>query len=143
MADPAEGIKDLLVAAGVGVFAATTGWSIQVGKEPTKPDTVVTVYNTGGLAPNPKWLLDDPTVQVSIRGAKNGRVASRAKAQEVKDALLGLPSQDLNGDRWVSVTGIGDITDIGFDESNRPMHTVNFKLIIEPATGTNRAALPG
>lgn len=142
MPDPAIGIKDLLVSAGVGAEAATTGWGVYVAQEPTEPDTVITVYNTPGENPNPKWLLDYPHVQVRIRGSRtNGYVAARSKAQAVKDALLGLPSQDLNGDRWVHINGLGDIFDLGFDDNNRPLFTTNFALIIEPAAGTNRIAL--
>ncbi len=141
MADTAVGIKDLLVAAGIGTFAATSGWGIYINKEPTDPDTVVTVTTSGGTNPNPKWLIDFPSAQVMIRGAPNGYVAAQAKAQEVKDALLGLPSQDLNGDRWDSITMAGDIAPLGYDETNRPRFSLNFNLIIEPATGTNRLAL--
>jgi len=141
MADNAVGAKDLLVAAGVGVFAATSGWGIFIGKEPTAPHTIITAYNSGGTNPNPKFLLDFPSLQVRVRGAPNGYVAAEAKAKDVKNALLGLVSQDLNGDRWVSVTMAGDITPLGNDQQNRPMFSLNFNLIIEPATGTNRIAL--
>ncbi len=141
MADNAVGAKDLLVTAGVGTFGATSGWAIFIGKQPTAPHTVVTVYNSGGTNPNPKFLLDFPSLQVRVRGAPGGYVAAQSKAVEVKDALLGLVSQDINGDRWDSVTMAGDITPLGYDQQNRPMFSLNFNLIIEPATGTNRIAL--
>lgn len=141
MADVAVVAKDLLVAAGVGVFAATSGWSIAVGKQPDAPNTVVTVVRTGGTAPSPKWLLDFPKLQVRVRGAPGDYQGAVAKAQAVKEALLGLPSQDLSGDRWVSVTMASDINTLGWDESNRPMFSLNFSLIIEPAAGTYRQAL--
>lgn len=143
MTDPAVSVKDLLVAGGAGTFAATSGWSIHVGKLPATPNTAISVMQTGGLAPNPKWLLDYPSIQVMVRGAANGYVAARAKAQKVKDILLGIASQDLNGDRLVQINQIGDIASIGFDDSNRPLFTLNFRLIVEPATSidSNRIAL--
>ena len=141
MSNFAEGAKDLLAAAGVGVFAASSGWGIFIGKIPIDPATVITIYNSGGLAPNPKWLLDFPSLKILIRGAANGYQAAQAKAVDTKNTLLGLPSQDLNGDRWVSVTQTGDINEMGFDKNNRPMFSLNFSLIIEPATGTNRIPL--
>ena len=141
MGDPAEGIKDLLVSAGVGTFAAQTGWGIFIFKEPMSPDTVVTVFDTGGLSSNPKWLLDFPSVQVRVRGAIAGYQASYTKAREVLNALIGLPSQVINGDRWVAINQIGGIIGLGFDDNGRPMWTLNFALIIEPATGTHREAL--
>jgi len=137
-------VKDLLVAAGVGTFAASSGWAIHVGKIPANPgavDTAIGIIQSGGLAPNPKWLVDYPSIQVMVRGAMGGYVSARAKAQAIKDALLGIPSQDSNGDRLVQINMLGDIASIGFDESNRPLFSINFRLIIEPATGTNRSSL--
>lgn len=143
MSDIAVGAKDILEAAGVGTFVATSGWGIYVSKEPSTPNTTITLFNTAGRPPNPKWLLDYPSLNIRIRGDKGGYQAVEAKAKEVKDALLGLDSQDINGDRWVSVTMASDITFIGYDNNERPMYSLNFRLIVEPAASglTNRQAL--
>lgn len=141
MSSPSEGIKDLLVAAGTGVFAATTGWGIYIGKMPDDPDTCITVYDSGGEPSDPKWLVDYPYVQVRVRANVAGYLTAEAKIKEVVSELLGLPSQDLNGDRWVSVTQISAPAFIGYDEKQRPEFTTNFRIIIEPATGTNRQSL--
>lgn len=143
MADIAEGAKDLLEAAGVGTFAATSGWAIYLSKYPAAPNTVIAIYNSGGRAPNPKWALDYPSLNIQVRGAKNGYQAAVTKVQEVKDVLLGLDSQDINGDRWVSVTMPGEPAFLGYDDDNRPMFSLNFRLIIEPAVTalSNRQAL--
>lgn len=143
MSNMAVGAKDLLVTAGVGSFAASTGWGIYISKEPTSPNTTITIFNTAGRPPNPKWLLDYPGLNIRIRGDKGGYSNAEDKAKEVKDVLLGLDSQDINGDRWVSVTMPGDIAFIGYDENERPMFSLNFRLIIEPAASvlTNRTPL--
>lgn len=143
MASVAEGIRDLLVAASIGTFNASSGWSIHIGREPTTPNKAITIARTGGLPSNPAYLLDFPNVQVRVRGSASGYQEAEQKIRDIKDTLLGLPSQDLNGDRWVSITQLTDIVHIGFDESNRPLFTVNFALIIEPATNalTNRIPL--
>lgn len=143
MANIAEGAKDLLVSAGVGVFAADTGWGIYISKQPDAPNSVITLFNTSGRPPNPKWLLDYPSLNARVRGDKGDYVGAEVKAREVKDVLLGLDSQDINGDRWVSVTMPGDLAFIGYDENERPLISLNFRLIIEPAVSglTNRDAL--
>ncbi len=138
MTAPSEGIKDLLVNAGVAVFASPTGWSLSVSKQTEIPHELVTVYDSGGSAPNPRWLVDFPSVQVRVRGAPNAYQSARSKCDEVKNALLGLDSQDINGDRWISIAMGSDITFIGYDDRDRPNFTLNFNLIIEPATGTHR-----
>lgn len=140
---PAEGIKDLLAAEAAGTFAATTGWGIFIGREPLQPDTAITVYDTGGLQPNPKWLLDWPSVQIRVRGAKGAYQAAYNKVKQCQDIVLGIDSQDLNGDRWVSVTGLGSILWLGHDDNERPQFVANYRLIIQPAVSaeTKRTAL--
>lgn len=143
MADVAAGIKDLLVTAGVGTFGAASGWSIFIEHMPDSPDTSICIYHGPGLTPNPKWAVDYPGIQIIVRGAEGGYVAFRQKAQDVKDVLLGLPSQDLNGDRWVGIWSQGDLASMGVDEKKRPKFSLNFNLIIEPADNalTNREQL--
>lgn len=131
------GIKDLLEAGEVGTFGASEGWSICIGRLINNPDTIVMVKSLPGQPPNPKWLLDYPSAQVIVRGNETGYLEAHAKAQKVKNLLLGLPSQDLNGDRWVQINMAGDIADLGQDEKQRPMFSLNFQLIIEPAVSSD------
>lgn len=141
MSSPAIGVKDLLVAAGAGTFASTTGWNISVGKFPTSPDTSIVCNETGGLSPYPHLRLNFPSVQVMVRGSANGYVAASEKIRAVVDALLGIPSQTLNGDEWQGIRQMGDVAFIGYDESNRPLFTSNFSIIVEPKAGGYRQAI--
>jgi hypothetical protein len=142
--DPASVIKDILDAP--SSYISINGWGVYVAKEPLNPHRAITVYNSGGLQPNPKWALDYPSVQVRVRGFPNNYQESRQKAQDCKDVLLGLPPQDVNtgGDRIVSVVIRADIVDLGFDNTNRPIHTINFNLITQPSNPMvgNRQQLP-
>ena len=139
--NPVEHLADILVTAAVGARAAQSGWGIFVGKAPVKPDSVITLYNTGGLNPNPKWLLDFPSIQTIVRGNINGGAGTYDKAREVRDTLLGCDPRTINGERLVSVLMISDIATLGFDDNNREMLSVNFSLIVEPASGLNRDPL--
>ena len=145
MSSRAVQLKDLLVAAGVGTFNVTdkqdqTSWSINVGRMPDV-DRTITLYDSGGKAPNPAWLVDYPTVQVKVRGNESDYVNAVDKAEEVKNALLGLDSQTIDGDIYVSVSMIGDRNFLGYDDNGRPLFSLNFQLIINPATGTYRKSL--
>jgi hypothetical protein len=141
MKSPAEDIKDLLVSAGIGTFGASSGWSLNVSRTPAAPDTCVTVYDSGGRDPHPAQLLDHPSIMVQVRGAKNGYAAGYAKAQEVKDALIGIADQTVNGTRYTGIWMKGDINPMGYDESNRPLFTLNFAITREPYSGTHRESL--
>lgn len=136
-----EGIKDLLVTAGVGVFGSQVGWGIFIGPEPTSPNTVITIREFGGAGPMAKWLVDFPSIQTMVRGDPGGYQAAKAKAQSVLDELHSILSLDLNGDRWNSIIATTRPAYMGIDQKDRPKFSVNFKLIIEPATGTHRISL--
>ncbi len=136
-----EGIKDILDA-----DSEFDGWTFEIGIMPKTPDKVIMISDTGqGNDPNPKWLLDFPTVQVMVRGGASSYLATYTIYKAAKDILLGLTSQAINSDRWNAVNISGDLGFIGRDENNRPMFSVNFQLIVEPQVpaGThNREALP-
>lgn len=142
MANPADIIKTLLVSGGVGTFAATSGWGIFIGREPSKPTTSITIFNSGGRAPSPKWLLDFPSIQLIVRGAPNRYQDAYTKMRQAYDVLLGADSQDILGDRLVSITAIGSINTVAFDDDNRPVLSLNLNLIIEPAASVDTNRLP-
>jgi len=137
-ASPAEVAGGLL---GTSVVGGSTGWTLKVGKMVGEPDQVIVMYDTGGLTPNPKWAVDYPTIQAMVRGKPNDYGVTWAKARAVRDALLGLDSQTVGSDRWVSIVCPGDVGFVGYDDAQRPMVSVNFRIIIEPATVGNREAL--
>ena len=128
----------------LATHVATSGWQTEIGAMPSKPDKVIMISDTGGQDPNPKWLLDFPTLQVMIRGIASGYLVTAREAKAVKDLILGIAAFTTSeGDRWVSATMNGDLGFIGRDEDMRPMFSVNFALIIEPQTvaNSNRLAL--
>lgn len=130
-------IRDLLVTAGVGqVTAPTADWFISVSRELNIPDRMLSVYDTGGQTPDPHFLRDFPSVLVRIRTREEDYQVGYQKACDVKDALLGLMSQNIGADRWVSIRGIGDITFLARDSQSRPEWTANFTIIREPATSS-------
>lgn len=116
---------------------------IMVSRLTDDSDAQIAIYDTGGFPANPKWLLDYPTIQIMVRGEKDDYEGAFNKAKEVFDALLGLDSQDVNGDRWVSVTAMGHINFLEYDSKSRPKFSLNFRIILEPAASglTNREPL--
>jgi hypothetical protein len=140
--DPADDIRDTLVLAGVGGNGGVADWAIHVSKMLNTPDRTIVVINTGGVAPNPHWLVDFPTVQIRIRGKKSDYVAARGKAQAVKDALLGITPRSINGTWYDGFFMIGDIIQIGYDESDRILFSTNWRFIVEPPVSGTTARLP-
>lgn len=145
MKDPAEVIRDLLVAASVGTFNASTGWSITIGEPSDSPDTNILISASGGGSPYPHLLINFPSVQVFVRGKKSGYQDAQAKAREIVKVLLGRAgyTDAVSGDVYQSFTQTGDVAYLGQDENTRPMFTANFSLIVLPAaeSGGHRTAI--
>lgn len=143
MAAPAVHMKNRLVSLGYSEGSGSGDWRLYVGVQPKIPDRVITLYDAGGLAPNPRWLLDYPSVQIRVRGNQGDYNNAWEQAKKVRNLLLGVASYTAgDGDRIVSVTAIGDIAFMGLDDSQRPEHVCNLRLIIEPATDVNTQREP-
>lgn len=141
MASPARDIVPILEAAEIGTFGAIAGWGIFVGQMPDSPHKVVVLYDAPGQSPNPKFALDFPAIQVSVRASPDSYEEGWDKALAVKNLLLGMDSQTISGKRWTSVTMLGDINALGQDEKRRPLFSLNFALILEPPATDNRESL--
>ena len=131
MNSPSQDIKDLLEAssAATGLTFAT---DLFVGQEPDGggvADKVVTVYDTGGGEPDPNRSLKEPTIQVRVRGDKFGYQAGYTLAETVFDVLHGVKNTTVNSTRYVHIIATSDILYLGFDKNNRPMFTMNFRII--------------
>lgn len=126
MSSPAIDIKDVLVSHGVGVF----GQTLFVSREPTKPNDVVTVYDTGGFDPEPNDYLR-PTVQVKVRN--HDYSAGYAKAEQVRD-ILHEATFTQGGFRYMGIWVMSDIAHIGYDSNDLALFTINFRIHRTPTT---------
>lgn len=139
MRDPALKVANIIVGAAIGALGGSSAWGVFVGKQPLAPDANISVREVGGQAPFARYLFDFPEVQVLIRGEANGYQAARQKAEDIKNAVVGNPGGvDADGDNWASFLPTGGVNSLGFDESDRPQFSMNFKIILHPATGTYR-----
>lgn len=132
----AEDIKDIMVDSNlaIGDFAATTGWSIHVTDMPdddNTPDTCIAVLDTGGPGPDPVPAnnIGNPTFQVIVRGAKMGYQDAWDKAREILVGLHGKANESWNGTRYIQILATSDIIPLGYDESRRPLFSINFSVM--------------
>jgi len=134
---PAEHIKDTLVTLGYS-FTGSGDWRLWIGKQPANPDRVITLYDSVGRTPNPRWLLDYPAVQIRVRGGQSDYAEAGKQIKKVKSLLLGRDSYTAsNGDRIVAINALGDISFMGWDSTDRPEFVLNLALIVEPAETTD------
>lgn len=108
------------------------------------PHQQIGFYDAPGQAPDPRWLLDYPAVQVIVRGSPQGYRAAFQKMRDVYDVLLGVnPSVNANGDAVDAITVLATPALIGYDDNDRPSISGNFRLIVRPVPSqfTNREPL--
>lgn len=123
---PAEDIKDILE--NISALGFTFATDLFVGEMPVTPDACVTIYDTGGYAPEVDYVYERPTIQIRVRGAKGEYQNGHGLAQDIRDALNGLTGYIVNSARYVGIWCEGDVMALGNDDNNRPLFTVNFRL---------------
>lgn len=125
---PSGDIKDLLVSAGLGVFAGTSGWSIYIGTEPTQPHTTITLYDTPGAPRIRDANLRHPAVHVRVRGAPGDYTGAYNKALQVSAYLDSLSQATVNG-AVCSVIARGEPSYLHHDEAGRPIFIADYDLL--------------
>lgn len=139
MSSLSKHIRDLLVAANVGTANPAGPWPIIIGSIPDNTLDVIVLFDAPGGAPNPKWRLDYPAFMVHVRSLNYE--AGYEKAQELRSALLGLPSQDVNDIRMVGIWVVVDTHFLQADTKGRKIFVSTWRTITEPTSGTHRQPL--
>lgn len=133
-------VYEYLIANGV---QETNTWDVIRRRLTDAPvrDRVVVVAEDGGLPPETKAAsgigdaaLADVGVHVTVRAEEWNSDASAAKAQAVLDLLHGLHAVQLvsGGTRYLRIAAqTAEPVWVGYDEKNRPLHTVAFRLLAE------------
>ena len=126
MNPPSIDVKDILAA--TSSLALTFATDLFVSEMPTTPDACVCVYDSGGDDPEVEYTYERPHVQVRIRGDKGGYEVAHELARAIRDTLSGTANYTINAARYVGIWAVGDILSIGYDNNQRPLLTVNFRL---------------
>jgi len=111
---------------------------IFIASEPDKPNTVMTIYDTPGEPPNPKWLLDTPSCQ--IRSRSKSYATAYSNLLNARDILLGKDKVTVNSTKYIGFFAEGDIMSLQRDDEDRHILVINFRIVREPSTGNNRQA---
>ena len=139
MTSPSYEIAEVLENASIGTRGASSGWGIFVNKEPTKPDTCVTIYDTPSRPASPKFSRDFPGFQIRVRAAQGGESAAHTKMAAIRTELLGKPKFTLNSVVYVGVWQTIDLVNLGYDDSNRLLLATTWRAVREPPASGNRS----
>ena len=125
MNSPAVDIAGLLATAGIG----TIGTDLFISEQPSSPDSCVTVFDTGGFPPESNYTYEKPTVNIRVRGNRNGYLNAYAVAKSIVDELHDKTNEEVDSEnRIISIWCMGDIISLGKDDNDRPQLSVNFRI---------------
>jgi len=139
-------IKNILEAAGIGVFASTSSseYGIYIGQGADKPDNIIAVFDTGGSPINPISKDTAPeyigTDNVQIKVRSNSYQDAWRKAREVEEEL----------DRKINIT-VGNVfynviyrtTTMVFDsydEQNRAVWRQNYSALRQISSSSSSSS---
>lgn len=122
---PATDIAMVLETKGIG----KVGVNIFIGEDaPPKPDFLVTVHDTGVYTPDsPNLGYKQPTIQVVVRDVKGGYQNGISIAYKINDELHGITALSKNESSYVLIFNLSGPMAVGYDDSRRPLFSVNFR----------------
>ena len=114
--------------------------NIFVSKEPDTPIECITLYNYSDAEPDPKFLMDFPSIQVRSRAMTYESAYNNALT--VFNALVGKDAFTKNTTRYTGVFAQTSIFDIGIANNDNFVCGFNLRLIVEPVTdGQHRRSI--
>ena len=117
-----QDMKTILV--GEGICTAT---SVHLTRMPETPDTVVAIIDQPGSPP--ERLLEEyykPMAQILVRGNRNDYFNTKATADSIFKFLYQCGSVLLGTTNYVGFIPTSDIIWLGYDQSDRPVFSMNF-----------------
>lgn len=128
-------IKDVIVYEGLGTF----GTDIFIGKMPDSPHNAICLYDSSSGAPSPKFIIDQPAVQVRVRNSSYSDGWAKIKA--VCDVLNGRGTEIINDTLYSGFWAMNDPQFLQYDEQDRAIFVLTLKIIREPANLSKRRTL--
>jgi hypothetical protein len=111
-----------------------SGWNVELGKLTDKPWSIG-IMDTGGRAPEPRLMINYPTIQFLAQGdaTGDGYPNTWAKLEEIRELILGIPAGPRAYPDLTMCNQTGDISFLGTSDKDFPRFSMNFQLITEPA----------
>lgn len=127
-----EALADKLATASV----ATIATNLFIGIMPDTPDLCVALYEYAGAPPmevlrSNTATLEQPSIQVMTRGARNDYPAARTLIKNVRDTLCGITDETISGVRFLRVSNLSAINALGTDDKDRPEFSLALRAVVE------------
>lgn len=129
MNPPSEDVAAMLIAdSGLGI--AAIGTDLFLGREPTDPDDVVTIFDTPGRPPMLTMTKGEnyyyPSIQMRIRN--NDYRTGMNLANDIKESLHGRGPETWNGTVYTLIRCNTEPSLLDWDDNRRARLIINFNL---------------
>lgn len=117
-----------------GLVAA--GFTLLIGELPASPDAVIVLRETGGAGPEIAFggdIVEQPGVQVVVRGAPHDYVPARAAIETLHQGILGWGAFVASGTRYLGMTALQSPFPLRIDLNDRQELAVNYLVQKEPS----------
>ena len=125
---PSEDIKDMLEAE--SSLGLTFGTNLFIGKEPTKPDNCVTIFDTPTLPPQLTFDRSEryeyPSVQIRVRN--NSYTTGWTLAHDILNSLHGRGQETWNGTLYCLIRCSSGPALLDWDKNDRARFIINFNI---------------
>ena len=127
MQSPSNDIKDMLVAdSSLGLIYAN---NLFIGKEPAKPRSCVTIYDTTGYPPSltlDKQFYQKPSIQIRVRN--EDYLEGMDLAQEILLSLHSRAGETWNESLYTIIYCTSGPALLDWDDNNNPRFFINFEI---------------
>lgn len=115
---------------------AVTASNMFIGILPDTPDLCVALYEYAGAAPlevmqDDSATLEQPSIQIMTRGARNDYPAARELMVNVRDTLCSITDETISGVRFLRVHNQSSMNALGTDEKDRPEFSLSLRAVVE------------
>lgn len=107
------------------VVGGANDWCVNVAAEPPAPSNTITLYDLSGGTPDTDQL-DLLNVRVQMRIKAIDYLAGYAKAEAIRDLLILVAPQVMNGKTYVGIELESDIWSLGRNDQNQYLIVANF-----------------
>ena len=122
---PSVDIKDMLIGADMGL---TFGINLFISREPAKPDSCVTIYDTPGMAEGLTLNRDEryeyPSIQIRVRD--KSYTDGWARADQIRRLLHGRANETWNEAYYTIIKVSSGPAMMGYDDNQRVLIVINF-----------------
>lgn len=124
-------VKNILETAGIGVFAATSGWAIYIGQGAETPDTLIGIFDVPAGTPQDPISIDIApervgTEFVRIKVRSNSYTDAWQKIKAIENELNDTTDQTVGNTYYNIIYRATSIAFDSYDEQNRAIWTQDF-----------------